>query len=285
MKLLRMRLLFTLSILAAVFVLPSQAEAASIRTVLNGRELIFDVPPVIESDRTLVPMRGLVEAIGATVTWEPHTRTVTAVQGTIEVVVVIDVKGAVINGELAPLDVPPRIVDGRTMVPLRLIAENFGVQVGWEDGTSTISLDLPRLGSTVGIISRDGSANRDRQAAVMLAAARAQVGARYAWGGISPATGFDCSGFMFYVASQIGITLPRSSLEQFQVGVPVQRADLQAGDLVFFTTYAPGATHSGMFDGNGSFIHSGSESTGVHITSLSQAYWAQRYIGARRVIR
>ncbi|MFC4767916.1 C40 family peptidase [Effusibacillus consociatus] len=105
------------------------------------------------------------------------------------------------------------------------------------------------------------------------------VGVPYAWGGSSP-SGFDCSGFVRYVFAQKGIELPRTSQAMFEQGSAV--SELQPGDLVFFTTYAQGATHVGIYIGDQQFI-SATSSHGVKIDSFSSSYWGPRYIGAKRI--
>jgi cell wall-associated NlpC family hydrolase len=106
------------------------------------------------------------------------------------------------------------------------------------------------------------------------------VGVPYVFGGTSR-SGFDCSGFTLYVFKGSGISLPRTSSSQFNVGSSVSRAQLQSGDLVFFTTYASGASHVGIYIGGGNFVHA--SNSGVRTTSLSDSYYAARYLGARRV--
>lgn len=112
--------------------------------------------------------------------------------------------------------------------------------------------------------------------------ARNFIGVPYVRASSNPRVGFDCSGFTRYVYALAGVGLPRSSYEQFDLGVPVSRSSLVAGDLVFFNT-GGGVSHVGIYAGGGSFIHS-SSSRGVTITSLGASYWAPRYIGARRVV-
>ena len=104
-------------------------------------------------------------------------------------------------------------------------------------------------------------------------------GSPYVFGG-SSRSGFDCSGFTQYVYRGSGISLPRTASEQFGVGSSVSRAQLQSGDLVFFSTYAPGASHVGIYIGGGRFIDA--NNSGVSISNLSSGYYASRYIGARR---
>ena len=108
---------------------------------------------------------------------------------------------------------------------------------------------------------------------------RGTLGDPYVWGGTSP-LGFDCSGLMQWAFAQVGVPLPRTTFEQWTVGTAV--ADPAPGDLVFFQTYAPGASHVGMALGNGQFIDAGD--TVVRIDTLSAPYWAARYLGARDVL-
>ncbi len=108
-------------------------------------------------------------------------------------------------------------------------------------------------------------------------------GVPYLWGGDTP-QGFDCSGFTQYVFKLNGINLPRTADAQYELGVSVSYDNLQPGDMVFFTTYAPGPSHNGIYIGNGLFINS-SSSRGVSIARMDNSYWAPRYIGAKRILR
>jgi cell wall-associated NlpC family hydrolase len=119
----------------------------------------------------------------------------------------------------------------------------------------------------------------------LVAIAQSLVGARYTWAGTSPATGFDCSGFVYYVYNTYGYPLERTMEAQFSAGRRVRLEELRPGDIVFFAdTYAPGLSHNGIYIGDGKFIHAVDESVGVAITPLLSAYWEQRYVGAVRII-
>ena len=107
-------------------------------------------------------------------------------------------------------------------------------------------------------------------------------GAPYRWGGTTPA-GFDCSGFTQYVYGRHGVRLPRQAADQYRVGARVGREDVRAGDLVFFTTIAPGASHVGLALGNDEFVHAPSERGVVRVERLSGSYWSRRWVGARRM--
>jgi len=117
---------------------------------------------------------------------------------------------------------------------------------------------------------------------VVLNSSKQYQGVPYQWGGVSP-TGFDCSGFTEYVFLKNDIVLPRMAADQFNIGAFILRSNLQPGDLVFFSTYKPGPSHVGIYLGNNKFIQA-SSSQGVTITDLGNSYFAQRYIGAKRVI-
>lgn len=112
--------------------------------------------------------------------------------------------------------------------------------------------------------------------------AMSYVGVPYAYGGTSP-SGFDCSGFVRYVYAANGISLPRTADAQYGSGYGVSSGQLQPGDLVFFSTYEDGPSHSGIYLGGGRFI-SATSSRGVAIDSLYSSYWGPRYIGAKRII-
>lgn len=114
----------------------------------------------------------------------------------------------------------------------------------------------------------------------VVAYARNFLGVPYVWGGES-VHGFDCSGFVQFTFSHMGVSLPRDSYSQFDVGTSISRSDLMPGDLVFFDTDGGGASHVGIYVGGGKFIDaSGSQ---VQINSLYTSYWGSHYIGARRV--
>jgi cell wall-associated NlpC family hydrolase len=107
-------------------------------------------------------------------------------------------------------------------------------------------------------------------------------GAPYRNGGADP-SGFDCSGFIWYVFGQHGIRVPRTVTEQFRQGVDVSNGALEAGDLVFFNTEGRGASHVGMVIGGDEFVHAPSVRGDVRVERMSSGYWSSRYVGARRL--
>lgn len=107
-------------------------------------------------------------------------------------------------------------------------------------------------------------------------------GVRYVFGGTTP-KGFDCSGYVQYVFKRLNATLTRTADTQVKEGVFVTQRQLKPGDLVFFSTYEPGASHVGIYAGNGKFWNATS-SRGIMLCGLQDDYWRTRYYGARRVL-
>jgi peptidoglycan DL-endopeptidase CwlO len=106
------------------------------------------------------------------------------------------------------------------------------------------------------------------------------LGIPYVWGGSSPSTGFDCSGFTSYVYAQVGVSLPHHAASQYNMGTPVAYEQLAPGDLVFFS----GLGHMGIYIGGGQFIHAPHTGDVVKISSLSDSWYAATYYGARRIL-
>jgi cell wall-associated NlpC family hydrolase len=120
----------------------------------------------------------------------------------------------------------------------------------------------------------------ESRGAQVVAIAMRYLGVPYKWGGASPSTGFDCSGFTMYVFAQIGVSLPHYAAAQYGMGVPIARDHLAAGDLVFFR----GLGHMGMYIGGGSFIHAPQTGDVVKISSINEPYRIASWVGARRVL-
>lgn len=130
-------------------------------------------------------------------------------------------------------------------------------------------------------LSRSTPATSSKANAV-IATAKKYIGVKYRWGGTTPA-GFDCSSFVQYVFAQNGISLPRTSRDQFQVGLTVSFSSLKPGDLVFFSLDGDKVIdHDGIYIGNGQFINA-SSSKGVTIYTMG-SYWQSHFLGAKRVL-
>ena len=108
-------------------------------------------------------------------------------------------------------------------------------------------------------------------------------GSPYREGGTGPA-GFDCSGFTQYVFAQYGVQLPREVRDQFRLGQAVAPQQVAPGDLVFFTTTTPGASHVAIAIGGDEFVHAPSSAGVVRVERITSAYWSERFVGARRLM-
>lgn len=110
------------------------------------------------------------------------------------------------------------------------------------------------------------------------------TGIQYKYGGSSPSTGFDCSGFVRYVFhNAANLTLPPTARAIAQIGKSVKKDELQPGDLVFFNTLKKAFSHVGIYIGDNKFIHAPSTGKTVRVENMQDGYWASRFEGAQRL--
>jgi cell wall-associated NlpC family hydrolase len=114
----------------------------------------------------------------------------------------------------------------------------------------------------------------------LIATAAEQIGRPYRFGG-NTRRGFDCSGLVQYSHDQVGVSVPRTTAEQWRLGRPVQASRLQPGDLIFFAIGPEKSRHVGIYEGRKSFIHAPSSGKQVSRASLSNPYWRSRLVGGR----
>lgn len=112
-----------------------------IKVIVNGQNVVFDQPPIIENNRTLVPLRAIFEALGAIVGWDNETNSVIATKGDTLIFLQIGHNQLYKNDQVVQLDVPPMLVNDRTLVPVRAIAESFDLTVSWDDATQTVTIN------------------------------------------------------------------------------------------------------------------------------------------------
>ncbi|MFZ5649969.1 MAG: copper amine oxidase N-terminal domain-containing protein [Bacillota bacterium] len=140
---------------------PARQKGINPSVKVRGYELKFDVPPVIKEGRTLIPVRAIMNSLGAEVKWDGATKTVTVIRGEQTIVFVLDSRTVTVNGAEQQIDYPAQLISSRTFVPIRFIAETFGAKVSYdensdtvivEDGTGSIQpgsgTDSPTSGST-----------------------------------------------------------------------------------------------------------------------------------------
>jgi hypothetical protein len=156
------------------------------------------------------------------------------------------------------------------------------------DSISPASLVAPPPASPLERIEKNlrDVGQRARDAASELSkTALGLIGVDYKFGGNTPDTGLDCSGFVRYVFQQAtGIALPRSAREQARIGKAVDKSQLEPGDLVFFNTRRFQFSHVGLYLGDNRFIHAPSRGGAVEVVNLDNKYWTKTFNGARRVI-
>ncbi|GEM_PF-6465127 len=140
---------FLLANLFFSFSLANPAQAAEVKVMVDGKTLSMDVKPVIEKGRTLVPLRTIFEALDVEVGWDEKTRTVTAVKGSTQIKLVIGNTTALKSGKSVKLDVPAKILNGRTLVPVRFVSEALGAKVDWNGSAHTVTITRSG-GSSVG---------------------------------------------------------------------------------------------------------------------------------------
>lgn len=129
--------LFAMTLILGLCAVSASAQEI-VSVEINGAEVEFDVPAQIINDRTLVPLRGIFEILGAEVNWEEETETVTAEKDGISISLQIGSNSLFVNGEEKTLDVPAMVLDDRTLVPARAVAESFGAEVEWDEANQNV---------------------------------------------------------------------------------------------------------------------------------------------------
>lgn len=148
MKIFKKVLCLLLAMLLSLSAVTTVMASGNIKVILDGKEIKFDVPPQIIKNRTMVPLRAIFEALGASVDWDEHTRTVVSVKGDIRVSLTVKYTRIDINGENINLDCAPLIVDGRTLVPVRAVSEAFKTKVDWIESERTVLITTKDYEST-----------------------------------------------------------------------------------------------------------------------------------------
>lgn len=126
--------------------------------------------------------------------------------------------------------------------------------------------------------------SRIKSGPAVAATAKSQIGRKYKYGGMSPKTGFDCSGLIHWSYKQHGVTVPRQAKDQAKAGWAVKKSQLKPGDIVVFRISSRSGIHTGIYSGKGNFVHSPSSGKQIREDSLNSDYWQRRYVAGRRVL-
>ena len=161
-------------------------------------------------------------------------------------------------------------------------------EIPYENRASTNTPQYFRQGKAIGTVPASGQANAVQSgpngSAQILAKATEYLGTPYVYGGASP-SGFDCSGFVYYVYGTFGISVGRTPAEQYSAGTVVDKASLQPGDIVLFAgTGSSSISHTGIYAGNGQFIHSPNSRSTVSYSDLTSGYWSEHFYCGVRVV-
>lgn len=156
--------------------------ADSIRVLIDGQSLQTEVAPTAINDRTMVPMRAIFEALGATVDWDESSGTVTGTKNGTVISLTIGSATAFINGEARTLDVPAQVINERTMIPARFVSEALGAQVDWDADNQIVNITTS--GNSTGFPSPSNSSNPMNQSSPSNSSAIDNPGL-YEWNGVS----------------------------------------------------------------------------------------------------
>ncbi|MCG5073524.1 C40 family peptidase [Paraburkholderia tagetis] len=171
-------------------------------------------------------------------------------------------------------------------------ASSFNQNVSFSPSNSTNPQSLPAVQTTTQTTAQAPAQGGAKaflsgmagKAGDVVVGALNMIGVRYRWGGNTPDSGLDCSGFVRYVFQDtLGMSLPRRAEEMSRVGEKVSMSNLKPGDLVFFNTMRRTFSHVGIYIGDNKFVHSPSTGSTIRVDDLDSGYWEKRFTGARRV--
>lgn len=247
----------------------------------------FDQNPILKNDMTFIPIRGVATSIGSEVIWDEATKTVTIKKGDNIIIFSIGSTKGFVNG--VEVEMPEAYIteNKRTVVPLRFASEQLGLDVTWEATTKVVHITTLKKSEIVETAIEPIVITIDNQIDLVSNIIRngeKYIGTPYVYGA-SPTTTteFDCSSFVQRIFGESGITLPRTSASQSNLGSPIKREDMQKGDLVFFDVNKTGRiSHVAIYIDKNTLLHS-TTSQGVNYTPFL-TYWQTKYVSSSRII-
>lgn len=202
----------------------------------------------------------------------------------------------IVSSSLSVSEVPFDFTGGGLSDRVRAMKLQFRlialVLIGVMASTYATADKMPKEDALIAEVSQEDSfvksvsSSSEEAVGDLLLQAISLLGVAYRFGGSSPTTGLDCSGFIRYVFKQsLKVNLPRTSAQMAQIGRVIERRELVPGDLVFFNTRGFVFSHVGIYMGNDKFIHAPRTGKNIEVSNLRQTYWQRHYNGARRVTR
>ncbi|GFE62786.1 NlpC/P60 family protein [Geobacter sp. AOG2] len=190
--------------------------------------------------------------------------------------------------------VADRMINSFYIAPPHQIVFTGPREAGWqkppaEELTPPRAAEVPKTPKDRGKTGERGESIRQKSArssgdmgAIAARTAERFVGIPYRWGGENVVDGMDCSGFVRAVYNLCGLSIPRTSRDQFKAGDPVRKDDLRDGDLLFFGSSADSINHVGIYVGNGRFVHAPRRGEDIKVSGVDESYFERRFVGARR---
>ncbi|MFZ5968430.1 MAG: NlpC/P60 family protein [Bacillota bacterium] len=231
----------------------------------------------MEEQDLFVPIRSALEELGVEeIVWISEEEKIIFPWDGKEIVLKIGDTKVFVNGKPELLSAAPVNINGKALVPVDFFEKSM--EIGSKNEV------YQRIGSLVSRGGKERITVEENKRQQIVDTAMQYIGVPYKWGGTSP-SGFDSSGFVWYVFKQNGIQLPRVSFDIFKAGKSISKEELLPGDLVFFEGYRPGPSHGTIYIGEGKFIHSPSTGKTVLISELDDTYyWKSRFYSGLRVI-
>lgn len=305
-KILPFLIIATYSLIA----LPFSTEAKSeIRIFVDEVEQHYDEPVVMQEDRTYLPIRYIAEQTGSNVNWDAYNKSVNIFKNGDRINFKIGETVANVNG--TEKEIPQSFISGnsRTMIPIRFVSEQLGLEVRWDQENHHIYIEAPKPVEVENVVEvepaehfkkaipinvqltadQQNLANQLMQDTERLARMEKMIeqgttflGTPYQFGAkVGETESFDCSSYIAYLLGEQGIMFPRTASDQSQEGMKIPRDEIKRGDLLFFDTALNGnIEHVGIYLGDNQMLHV-STSRGVQITEFFD-YWQDRYVVATR---